>query len=380
MREMGIGNPVPRTEDARLLRGLGRYADDIDPSATASLYVLRSPHAAARILKVDTTAARAAPGVLAVLTGADAVKENFTLFPSRVPRHKQNGEPNYVPPYRPLAVDRAPHAGDAVVAVIAETLHQAKDAAELIEIEYETLPAVTDTVKAAEPDAPVVWPDNGDNNCFLFKLGNASAAETAFSRAAHVVQRRFVISRMATMSMEPRNAIGEYDAREDRYTLSTGTQSAHNTRAEVANIFGLPANHFRVISPDIGGAFGMKNGLYQEYILVLWASRLTGRPVKWVSDRSEAFLSDHQSRDNVSDVSLALDADGKFVGLRVNTIANIGGYIALVGLHSPTNNLGGLTGVYKIPAFDIAVTGVFSNTLPTCPFRGAGRPEASYCI
>ena len=201
MRELGIGRPVPRTEDARLLRGLGRYVDDIQPSAASSLYVVRSPHANARILKMNASAARAAPGVLAVLMPEDAAKAKFTPFPSRVPRHKANGEPNYVPPYGPLAIDRVPHAGDAVAAVIAETLHQAKDAAELLEIEYETLPAVTDTAGAAEPDAPVVWPENGDNICFLYRLGNKSAADAAFVRAAHVVKRRFVITRMSTMSI-----------------------------------------------------------------------------------------------------------------------------------------------------------------------------------
>ncbi|MGE3150026.1 MAG: xanthine dehydrogenase family protein molybdopterin-binding subunit [Pseudorhodoplanes sp.] len=380
MTDLGIGKPVRRVEDARLLRGRGQFTDDIDNARAAIMHIVRSPHASARILNVDAEAARRAPGVLAVLTGAEALQEKFNAFPSRVLRHRPDGRPNYVPPYLPLAVDRAPHAGDAVVAVIAETLNQAKDAAELVHIDYEPLPAVTDAVSAARQDAPVVWPDNGDNICFLYRLGDRKAANAAFARAAHRVQRRFVISRMAAMSMEPRNAIGHYDTREDRYTVEVGTLAPHGTRAELAGVFGVPENRVRVVSPDVGGAFGMKNGVYQEYVLVLWAARLTGRTVKWMSDRSEAFLSDHQSRDNVSDVSLALDEDGKFLALRVETIANIGGYISASGLHSPTNNLGGLAGVYKIPAFDIAVTGVFSNTLPICPFRGAGRPEASYCI
>ncbi|MGE3148412.1 MAG: xanthine dehydrogenase family protein molybdopterin-binding subunit [Pseudorhodoplanes sp.] len=371
---------MPRTEDARLVRGFGRYTDDVDVQRPAFLYVVRSPHAAARIRAIDASAARAAPGVLAVLTGTDVLKENFAPFNTRVRRTRANGEANFVPPYRPLAVDYAPHAGDPVAAVIAETVLQAKDAAELVAIDYDVLPAVTDTARAASPDAPVVWPGQEDNCCFVYRLGDKAASDRAFAQAAHVVRERFVITRMTTNAMEARNAVGQYDRNEDRYILHSGLQSPHAMRQEIANVFRLPANRFRVVSPDVGGAFGMKGSLYPEQILVLWAARVTGRPVKWMAERSEGFTSDHQARDNISDVELALDRKGRFLALRVNTIANLGAYLALNGLHSSTNNLGGLAGVYTIRAFDVAVTGVFSNTLPTCPFRGAGRPEASYCI
>jgi len=382
MRELdwGIGRPVPRSEDARLIGGLGRYTDDVDLGPAAWLYLVRSPHAAARIVGIDAEAARNAPGVLAVLTGADVVAAKLGTLPSRVQRHNANGEPNFVPPYYPLAVDVAPHSGVAVAAVIAETLAQAKDAAELIEIDYEVLPAVTDTGQCLEADAPVVWDGQGDNRCFVFRLGDKAAAADAFARADHVVRDRLVITRMTTNSIEPRNALGHYTAKDGRYALYSSLQSPHTIQREIAAIFREPANRFRVVAHDVGGSFGMKGSVYPEQVLVLWASRLTGRPVKWVAERSEGFLSDHQARDNISEVALALDRDGRFLALRVETIANVGAYIALNGLHSSTNNLGGLAGVYRIPAFDVAVTGVFSHTPPTCPFRGAGRPEASYCI
>lgn len=382
MRELdwGIGRPVPRSEDARLIGGLGRYTDDVDLGPAAWLYLVRSPHAAARIVGIDAEAARNASGVLAVLTGADVVAANIGTLPSRVQRQNANGEPNFVPPYYPLAVDVAPHSGVAVAAVIAETLAQAKDAAELIEIDYAVLPAVTDTGQCLEADAPVVWDGQGDNRCFVFRLGDKAAAADAFARADHVVRDRLVITRMTTNSIEPRNALGHYTAKDGRYALYSSLQSPHTIQREIAAIFREPANRFRVVAHDVGGSFGMKGSVYPEQVLVLWASRLTGRPVKWVAERSEGFLSDHQARDNISEVALALDRDGRFLALRVETIANVGAYIALNGLHSSTNNLGGLAGVYRIPAFDVAVTGVFSHTPPTCPFRGAGRPEASYCI
>jgi len=380
MREMGIGKPVPRTEDLLLLRGRGRYTDDIALPREARLYVLRSPHAAARIRVIDATAARTAPGVLAVLTAAEMAAEGFTSFPSRVQRQRPDGRPNFVPPYRPLAVDRVRHVGEPVAAIVAETLDQAKDAAELIELDYEILSSVTETEEAATAGAAAVWDEVPDNVCFVFKLGDKSASDAAFARAHHVARETFRITRVTTNSMEGRTAIGAWDAREQRYTLHAGLQAPHGIRQEIATVFNLPANRFRLISPDVGGAFGMKGSLYPEYILVLWAARIVGRPIKWIAERSEGLQSDHQARDNVSTVELALDADGKFLALRVATTANIGAHIALNGLHVPTNNLGGLAGTYTIGAFDVTVTGVFSNTLSTSPYRGAGRPEASYCI
>ncbi len=242
MRELGlgIGRPVPRTEDPRLLRGLGRYTDDVDASRSAYLYVVRSPHTSARILGIDTSLAKKAPGVLAVLTGDDVRAENFAPFKSNVKRNRPDGTPNFVPPYFPLAIDIAAHAGVAVVAVVAETLLQAKDAGELVKIEYEPLPSVTDTAQAILPDATLVCDQLSDNRCCVYELGDKARAEAAFARAAHVVRDRFVITRMTTNSMEPRGAVGQYDTNEGRYTLYSGLQSPHGFRLELSHVFRLP--------------------------------------------------------------------------------------------------------------------------------------------
>lgn len=380
MTKWGVGAAVPRVEDAPLLQGLGRYTDDIALPGQCHLHVLRSPHAAARIRGMDTLRARAVPGVIAVLTGEDLTKENFAPFNSRIARQRPDGSPNPVPPFRALAIERVRHVGEPVAAIIAETTHQAKDAAERIEVDYQGLPAIVDAVMALDPASPPVWDEVPDNLCFLYELGDRAAVAAAFARAHHVARRRLAIPRVTSNPMEGRAALASFDRRENRYTLRAGLQSPHAMRQEIAHVFRLPANRFRVVAPDVGGAFGMKASLHPELILVLWASRLCDRPVKWAAERTEGLISDHQARDNVSDVELALDAEGRFLALRVSTTANLGAYLALMGIHVPTNNLGGLAGVYTIPAFDVSVKGVFTNTLPTCPYRGAGRPEASYCI
>ena len=381
MREFDLGRAVPRTEDFQLLRGYGRYTDDIVLPRQCHMYVLRSPHAAARFRSIDCAAAATAPGVVAVLTGADAAAEGLGTFSSVVKRTRPDGSANFVPPYRVLALDRVHHVGEPVAAVIGENLAAAKDAAELIAIDWDVLPSVTDTAAAAQPGAPSVWDEVPDNICFVHRLGNKSAVDAAFARAHHVVTERFVISRVAVNPMEGRTALGVYDEREDRYTLYAGLQGVHRTRVELAgNIFKLPVNQFRLVSPDVGGGFGMKGSAFPELALVLWAARRIRRPVKWTAERSEGFIGDHHARDNRSDVSLALDEGGKFLALRVSTIANLGAFLASMGVHVATNNLGGLAGPYTTPHIHVTVTGVFSNTNPTCPYRGAGRPEASYCI
>ena len=381
MKDAGLGQPVRRVEDLRLVRGQGRYTDDIATvERAAHLCVVRSPHAAARILSIDVTKARQMDGVLAVLTPKDMRQERFRPFPTRVKRLRADGSPNLATDYYPLAIDMVRHVGEAVIAVVAETIHQARDAAELVEIDYETSEAVIDTALAAEPDAPHVWSEHPDNVCFEFRAGNRARADELFARAPHVITDRFVISRVGTNSLEPRAALGSYDPLTGRYTLYAGLQAPHMIRQELASILGISPRQLRVVAPDVGGAFGMKGSLHPELVLVLWAAKLTGRAVRHTADRSEGFLSDHQARDNVSDVMLALDAKGKFLALRVDTIANLGAFVASNGLHAPTNNIGGLAGVYTTEAFDVRVRGVFTNTVPTCPFRGAGRPEASYCI
>ena len=381
MREYDLGRAVPRTEDFRLLRGRGRYTDDIVLPRAAHLYVLRSPHAAARIRKIETDPAASMPGVIAILTGQDAVDDGLGFLRARISRKRPDGSASFQTPYRILALDRVHHVGDPVVAVIAETLAEAKDAAESIAIDYEMLPAVTDTAQAAAPGAPHVWDEAPGNICFVEHLGNEAAVKDAFRRAKHVVRERFVINRIAANPMETRAALGFYDTSDERYTLHAGLQAPHLMRAELAEqILKIPASRLRVVSPDVGGGFGMKGSSFPEYSLVLWAAKRIGRPVKWMAERGESFAADHHARDNISEVALALDENGKFLALDVDTIANLGAYLAANGLHVPVGNVGGLAGPYTTPAIHVKVTGVFSNTNATCPYRGAGRPEASYCI
>jgi carbon-monoxide dehydrogenase large subunit len=381
MREFDLGSPVPRTEDFQLLRGRGRYVDDIVFPRQAHLYVLRSPHAAARIARIDTKAAAALPGVLAVLTGKDADADKLGTLRTRVSRKRPDGSQSFSTPYRILALDRVRHVGDPVAAVVAESIAEAKDAAELIEVEYESLPSVTDTAGTLNPGAPNVWDEAPGNICFVEHIGNEEKVKAAFAQAKHVVKERFVINRVAVNPMEARTALGVYDTREERYILHAGLQAPHLMRSDLADqVFKLPASKFRLISPDVGGGFGMKGSAFPEYAMVLWAAKKTGRPVKWISERGESFVADHHARDNVSEVSLALDENGKFLALNVETIANLGAYLASNGLHVPVGNVGGLAGPYTTPSIHVKVTGVFSNTNATCPYRGAGRPEASYCI
>ncbi|NDZ17462.1 carbon monoxide dehydrogenase [Variovorax sp. WS11] len=376
----GIGQPIARVEDDPLLRGAGRYTDDIHLPGEGFLHVVRSPHAAAKIIRIDAAAAREAPGVVAVYTAADFAGLTIASIDSKVPHKRPDGTPHSRTPYQVLAAEHVPYLGDAVVAVVAESLNQAKDAAELIAIDYDALSSVTDAAVALATDAPRVWPHLADNTCMQYTLGSENAWAGAASMAARVVRERFVISRVATSSIEPRAAIGYFDNRAKRYVLYAGLQMPHEVGRDIAAAFGISSGDVHVISPDVGGGFGMKLALYQEYMLVLLASRKLGRPVRWISDRSEAFQSDQHARDTVSDVELALDAAGRFLGLRVRTVANLGAYIGQWSLHVPTGNLGGLTGPYKIAAFDVKVTGVLTNTVPVGPFRGAGRPEASYLI
>jgi len=379
--DFGIGQSRPRSEDLRLVRGLGRYTDDFAFANQAYLHVIRSPHAAAQIVAIDADEARSAPGVLAVFTGDDVIAEGLGDIPCRLSRKRPDGRDNFLPPYRALAVGRVRQVGDPVVAVIAETLALAKDAADLVRIDYDMLPAVTDTAQAAQAGAPAVWDEVPDNVCFVHEVGDKAKCDDAFRRAAHVTQLDFVITRVSANPMEPRNAIGSFDPGTRRYTLYTGTQDPHWVRQEFSDdVLKIPTSDLQIIAPDCGGAFGMKQGVFPESILVLWAARHLGRPVRWQCERNEALACDHHARDNVTTVQLALDAQGTFLGLKVETIANLGAYLGAYGPHSPTNNLGSLSGTYRTPHIYAHVTGVFSHTSPTSPYRGAGRPEASYAV
>jgi aerobic carbon-monoxide dehydrogenase large subunit len=380
VEKFAIGQSVRRLEDPRLVQGLGRYSDDVSLPREARAAVVRSSHAHAGIGRVDAAAALAAPGVLAVLRGADLVADGVGNLPSDRGRKRRDGAPAFPTPRPALARQRVRHVGDPVALVVAETHAQALDAAALLTVEYDPLPAVTHAADALRAGAPAVWEEAPDNVAFLAEAGQREAVERAFASAAHVAKVDFVVTRVAAAPLEPRAAVGEYDRRSGRYTLHTGIQAPHGTRALIADILKVPQAQVRVVTGDVGGSFGMRSGIYPEMVLVLWAARRLGRPVKWTSDRREGFVTDEHGRDNLSTVELALDADGAFLALRVAINLNVGAYLTQRSAGPGTNNIGGVAGVYITPAIHHRTTGVFTNTTPTGPYRGAGRPEATYAI
>jgi len=381
MREFGFGQSVPRVEDARLLRGAGIYTDDIVPADVAHACLLRSPHAHARIKHIDTSQAAALPGVIAVLTCADAEADGIGMVPVTVKRNKRDGSPMFEPPYRVLALDRVMRVGEGVAVVVAETKDQAKDATENIVVDYEPLPVAIGTGEVVGGGKPALWAEAPDNESFFFEAGDRAATDAAFDNAAHVASVDYVISRVAAAPMEPRNALGVYEPVSGRYTLWAGLQQPHMVKGQLArNFLKVDQNKIRVIAPDVGGGFGIKGIGNVEPAIVLWAAKRVGRPVKWISERSESFLADDHARDNVTRAELALDNAGKFLGLRVRAVANVGAYVGPFGPHCPTNNLGSLACVYTTPAIHVEVVGAYSNTNSTAPYRGAGRPEAVYAI
>ncbi len=380
MSVQAIGQKVRREEDVRLLRGRGRYVDDIRAAREARGYVVRSPHAHARLVWIDTEHARDAPGVLAVLTADELrVRDLGTLRPM-VPRRRESGAPAYVCPQPLLALDLVRYVGDPVAFVVAETLDQAKDAAELIEIVYEPLPAAITAAAALAADAPAVWADNPGNEAFFHAAGDRAAVDAAFAGAAHVVCRHIAINRVTANSMEPRGCLAQYDRDEDRYTIRCTIQSVHQIRAALAGqIFRVPHHQVRVVCDNMGGGFGMKGGCYPEYGLALWASEVVGRPVRWIADRSEGMLTDEQARGSVVDAALALDADGRFLALRARWHAAIGAYYATDRPTIPlTIGLGCLVNTYHMPAVHAEVVALLTNTMTIAPYRGGSRPEPIY--
>ena len=381
VEKFAVGQSVRRLEDPRLLRGFGRYSDDVSLAHQAYAVVVRSPHAHAAIRSVDTSVARKASGVLVVLTGADLAADGLGDLPTDKTRKRRDGSPAFATPRPALVRDRVRHVGDPVAFVVAETPEQAVDAAELVTVDYEPLPAVAATADAARPGAPAVWAEAPDNVAFVWEAGNKDAVARAFAGAAHVTHLDFVVSRVAAAPLEPRGAVGEWDRRAGRYTLHTGIQAPHGLRQLLADqVFRVPQSHLRVVTGEVGGSFGMRSGVYPEHVLVLWAAKRLGRPVKWTSDRREGFVTDEHGRDNVSTAELALDANGKFLSLRVGITLNVGAYLTPRSAGPGTNNVGGVAGVYTTPAIHVQTTGVYSNTTPTGPYRGAGRPEATYAI
>ena len=381
IEKFAIGQSVRRREDPRLIQGLGRYVDDVNLPRQAYGVVVRSPHAHARIRSIDTATARGARGVLAVLTGADVATDKLGNLPTDGSRKRRDGSAAFKTPRPALATDRVRHVGDPIAFVVAETIEQAVDAAELVAIDYEPLPAVALTAEAIRPGAATVWDEVPDNVAFVWEAGNKDAVAQAMASAAHVTRLDFIVNRVAAAPLEPRGAVGDYDRRTNRYTLHTGIQAPHGLRTLLADqVFRVPHSEMHVITGEVGGSFGMKSGVYPEPVLVLWAAKRLGRPVKWTSDRREGMVTDEHGRDNVSTAELALDAQGKFLALRVAITLNIGAYLTPRSAGPGTNNVGGIAGVYTTPAIHVQTTGVFSNTTPTGPYRGAGRPEATYAI
>jgi carbon-monoxide dehydrogenase large subunit len=382
MHQFGIGQPVPRFEDPRLLKGQGRFVHDVTLPGQAHAVLLRSPHAHAELRAIDLAAARRAPGVLGIFTEADLRADGIGIGGPTLSLKRADGTPLFAPVHPGLARARVRHVGEPVALVVAETIAAAKDAAERIEIDYEPLPALIEIADSAAPGAPALWEGCPDNAAYTYEAGNRVAAEAAFARAARIVRRRFVISRVYAQYMEPRGAVGHYDPADDRYTLYLDVQYPHRVRGVLAGrIFRIPEYKLRIVAGDVGGAFGTKGWFYPEHRLVLWAARKLGRPVKWVCERSEAILADEHARDNVSEAALALDGENRFLALRVRTLANLGAYVSSDrNLLATIQNIGGLAGVYDIPAAHVSVTGILTNTSPTAPYRGAGRPEATYVI
>ena len=375
-----IGARIERKEDYRFLTGAGQYTDDVTLPNQSHAAFVRSPHAHAKIKSIKLDKARKAPGVLAIYTGEDLAK--LGGLPCGWLITDVNGQPMKEPPHPSLAQGKVRYVGDQVAIVVAETEAQARDAAELVEVDYEVLPAVVDGRKAREKGAPQLHEAAPDNTCYVWALGDKAACDAAFARAAHVTKLDFINNRLIPNAMEPRSANGSYSRADDAYTLYVASQNPHVERLLMtAFVMGLPEHKVRVVAGDVGGGFGSKIYLYAEDVAVTWASRQLGRPVKWTSDRSEAFLSDAHGRDHHTVAELAMDKDGRFLGMRVKTTANVGAYLSTFASCVPTILYATLlAGQYKTPVIHCEVTAVFTNTTPVDAYRGAGRPEATYVV
>jgi carbon-monoxide dehydrogenase large subunit len=380
MPKFGQSQPFRRVEDVRLLSGNGRYTDDIAAPGMLHAVVLRSPYANAVIRSIDTAVARTLPGVQLVLTQADLAAAGLGGFSCQLPLANIDGTPRHDPPRPVLADGHVRHVGDPVAFVVADTLEAARDAAEAIEVDYEGQPAVGEIRAAITPGAPLVWPDAPGNVCFRWGTGDAAATDALFAQAAHVTKLDVVNNRIVVASMEPRAALGSFE--DGRYTLTSNTQGGWNLKSALASqVFKIPETDIRIVTPDVGGGFGMKAFLYPEQALVLFAAKKLGRPVKWNSGRSEAFLSDTHGRDNFANAELALDSEGKFLALRLHTLANMGAYLSMYGPYIPTYAATGvLAGVYGFKAIRAEVTGVYTHTVPVDAYRGAGRPESNFVV
>ncbi|HSM60374.1 MAG TPA: xanthine dehydrogenase family protein molybdopterin-binding subunit, partial [Longimicrobiales bacterium] len=382
MSENGIGAAVRRKEDMRFLTGKGRYTDDIQRPGQLHAYFVRSPVAHASIAGIDASAAESAPGVVAVLTGKDLAEDGVGSLPCGWQIHNRDGSPMAEPPHPPLAADTVRYVGDAVAVVLGESRAAARSGAHLVEVEYDVLPTAASLAAALADGAPLVHEDVADNVCFDWEIGDRSATEAAFEKADHIVKLDVVNQRLIPNAIEPRAALAEYDEVSDVTTLYTTSQNPHLIRLLLgAFVLGLPEHKLRVVAPDVGGGFGSKIFLYPEEVVATWAARKLRRPVKWTAERTESFQADAHGRDHLTHAELALDAEGRFLGLRVDTAANLGAYLSTFGTCVPTYLYATLlAGCYTTPAIYANVRGVFTHTAPVDAYRGAGRPEAAFVV
>jgi carbon-monoxide dehydrogenase large subunit len=379
LAKFGIGQAVRRVEDQRFITGQGRYVDDMSLPGQCYGVAVLSPHAHARIRHVDAATARGAPGVLMVLTGADARADHLGAFTAHL-MPEDVGAPKGHRTFQPVLNDeKVRFVGDRVAFVVAETLNQARDAAELVAVDYEVLPAVVSMEDAARPGAPKVWDDNENGNvAFRLMFGSKEATDAAFARAKHVVKLRLENNRLSPVAMEPRAALGDYNAADDTYTLYTTSQNPHGARMEMSHLFHVPENQVRVVSPDVGGGFGLKGGCFPDEALALWASKRLRRPVKWTATRSESMLTDHCGRDVVYVGEMALDENGKMLGVRAQLMFQVGAYFVGACLAAGAFSLRFIPQAYDCTNIHIMSQGLFTNTSQSGPYRGAGRPEAAY--
>jgi carbon-monoxide dehydrogenase large subunit len=382
MSATGIGAAVRRKEDFRFITGKGQYTDDVSRPGQTHIYFIRSPHAHARIKKVDTKATSGMPGVVAVLTGADFAQAKLGGLICGWTVLSKDGSPMKAAPHPAIAHDKVNYVGDAVAVVVAETLAQARDAAEKVVVDYEVLPAVTDPAKATAKGAPQIHEAAPNNTIYNWHIGDADATAAAFKTAKHVTTLEFINNRLVPNAMEPRAALADYDPGSESFTLWNATQNPHVARLVISAFIGMAPEHkLRVIAPDVGGGFGSKIFIYPEEVVCLWASKVVSRPVKWTCERSESFITDAHGRDHVTKAQLAIDGDGKITGLKVHTTANLGAYMSTFSSAVPTFLYATLlSGQYAIPSIYCEVDAVYTNTVPVDAYRGAGRPEATFVV
>lgn len=374
--KFGMGASPLRVEDGTLIRGQGRYTTDVTPDGTLTAYVLRSNAGHARITVGNLIAARSAPGVHLVWGAGDITD----LAPMPCLAKPATKQPIVEPIYPVLCGDIVRHVGDAIAFIVADDLNSAKSAAELIEVDYETLPAIAGTAEALEEGAPLVWPHLGTNVAFEAEIGDKAKCDAAFASAAKVVELTVINNRLVCNYMEPRAIVAEYDAARDHFTVTVGSQGVHGLRDSMCKVLKLDPKKMRVLTPDVGGGFGTKSFNYREYPLTVKAAKALGRPVKWVSERSEHFMADAHGRDNVTTGAFALDANGRIKAMRCSLLAAMGAYLNQFGPYIPTIGLTMLTGLYDIDTVYASCVGIYTNTVPTDAYRGAGRPEAAYFI